>query len=113
MAKITNSRNTSVNPADTSGGGDIANSASIPPQQRSHVLVVVLCITILGALSIMVGAWLISNNHESGGTLLISTGGSGTITGLIGLLSMSKGSTPQSPTATATATADGADGKKK
>jgi hypothetical protein len=77
------------------------------------VLVVVLCITFLGALSIGVGAWLISNNHESGGTLLISTGGTGTITGLIGLLSMSKGSAAQSPIATATASADGGDEKKK
>jgi hypothetical protein len=75
------------------------------PQQRSHVLIVVLCITALGALSIGCGAYLIMHNHESGGTLLISSGGTGTITGLIGLLSMSKQTPVPATGATATATA--------
>jgi hypothetical protein len=83
---------------------EVAAPIPLQPQYRSHVLIVVLCISFLGALSIGVGAWLISNNHESGGTLLISTGGTGTITGLIGLLSMSK-QTPAAPTTGATATA--------
>lgn len=80
-------------------------------QPRSHTLFVVLCISGLGALSIVAGAYLIMHNHESGGTLLISTGGTGTITGLIGLLSMSKQTPPTASTATATATAPKPDKK--
>lgn len=102
-------------PPIANGNGTSAEVPPAIPQARSHVLFVVFCITLLGIACIVCGTYLIMHNHESGGTLLISTGGSGTITGLIGLLSMSKGSAPQSPTATATATAipDGTEGKKK
>jgi hypothetical protein len=83
-----------------------AADAPIPLQpQRSHVLLVVFCITLLGVTCIISGSYLIMHNHESGGTLLISTGGSGTITGLIGLLSMSKQTPAPTTGATATATA--------
>jgi hypothetical protein len=105
MAKLASSSRTAASQLPGNGGGDAAVIA-IQPQQRNHVLWTVFCITVLGALSIVSGAYLIMHNHESGGTLLISTGGTGTITGLIGLLSMSKGTGPQAPVATA-------DGAKK
>lgn len=109
---------TAVSPSPTKPDGPAPQPD--PPvftPARSHVLFVVSCITVLGVACIVCGTYLIMHNHESGGTLLISTGGSGTITGLIGLLSMAKSSPQQAqPTATATATADGAGGnddKKK
>lgn len=115
MARRTNSSRTAASPPMANGATTAEAPAPVIPQARSHVLFVVFCITLLGVACIVCGTYLIMHNHESGGTLLISTGGSGTITGLIGLLSMSKGSSPpQSPTATATATAEGpTEGKKK
>ena len=112
MAKPASAAN---NAAAMNGGVSETPVSTLPvqTQQRNHTLWVVFCISALGLASILCGTYLIMHNHESGGTLLISTGGTGTITGLIGLLSMSKATPPQAPLAIAPATSDGTDAKKK
>ena len=57
--------------------------------QKNYVRFIVICITLLGSLSIAAGSYLILKGYQSG-ELLIANGGIAAISGLVGMLGVGK-----------------------